>query len=82
MKEVKISSMNKMAFMLAKEYFTEEDCVLDGNRLILVAEVEEDYKKVAEEYKVFEEENREFLKAFKKLKELRNALLEQRQEQE
>ena len=30
--------------------FSEKDFKLDGNRLILVAEVEEDYKKVAEDY--------------------------------
>lgn len=77
MKEIKITSMNKMAYLLASKYFSEKDFKLDGNRLILVAEVEEDYKKVAEDYRKFEEENREFLQAFKTLKELRNALIEQ-----
>ena len=82
MKEIKITSLNKLAFLLTKSYFKEEDFKLDGNQLVLVAEVGEDYKELAEEYKQFEAENREFLKAFKQLKLIRNALLEQRQEQE
>ena len=82
MKEVKLTSMNKMAFMLAKGYFTEEDFTLDENRLILLSNVEDDYLALVEEYKVFEEENREFLKAFKQLKLIRRDLLEKRQEQE
>ena len=67
--------------MLTKGYFTEEDFALDdNNRLVLVAEVEEDYKELAEEYRKFEAENREFLRAFKQLKLIRNSLLEQEQE--
>ena len=80
MKEIKISSLNKLAFMLSRGYFTEEDFTLDGNTLVLVAEVEEDYKELAEEYRKFEAENREFLRAFKQLKLIRNSLLEQEQE--
>ena len=80
MKEIKVTSMNKLAFMLSKGIFSEEDFTLDGNKLILVAEVEDDYKQVAEEYREFEEKNRAFLQAFKQLKLIRNALLEQEQE--
>ena len=80
MKEIKVTSMNKMAYLLARGVFTEEDFELDGNKLVLVSTVEEDYKKVAEEYRKFEAENREFLKAFKQLKIIRNSLLEQEQE--
>ena len=81
MKQIKLTSMNKIAFMLTKKYFTEEDFVLDeNNRLVLVAEVEEDYLELVEEYKQFEAENREFLRAFKQLKLIRNSLLEQEQE--
>ena len=72
--------MNKLAFLLARGVFTAEDFTLEDNRLVLVAEVEEDYKKVAEEYREFEAENRDFLRAFKTLKEVRNSLLEKRQE--
>ena len=82
MKSVKITSMNKLAFLLAKKYFSEEDFTLEDNRLVLVAEVEDDYKKVAEEYREFEEKNRDFLRAFKQLKIIRNSLLEQEQEEE
>ena len=80
MKEIKVTSMNKMSYLLARGYFTEEDFALEDNRLVLVAEVEEDYKKVAEEYKQFEAEHRDFLRAFKQLKLIRNSLLEQEQE--
>ena len=81
MKQIKITSLNKMSYLLARGYFTEEDFVLDdNNRLVLVAEVEEDYKELAEEYRKFEEENRDFLRAFKELKLIRNSLLEERQE--
>ena len=80
MKEIKVTSMNKMAYLLARGVFTEEDFELDGNKLVLVSTVEEDYKKVAEEYRKFEAENREFLRAFKQLKLIRNSLLEQEQE--
>ena len=82
MKEIKLTSMNKLAFMLSKGYFSEDDFVLDGNKLVLVSTVEDDYKELAEEYKAFEAENREFLRAFKQLKLIRNNLLEQREEQE
>ena len=82
MKEIKISSLNKLAFLLSRGYFREDDFTLDGNRLVLVAEVEEDYKQVAEEYREFEEKNRAFLQAFKQLKIIRNSLLEQEQEEE
>ena len=80
MKEIKITSMNKMAYLLSRGYFSEEDFALEDNRLVLVAEVEEDYKELAEEYRKFEAENRDFLKAFKQLKIIRNSLLEERQE--
>ena len=82
MKEIKITSLNKLAFLLAKKYFKESDFTLENNRLVLLAEVEEDYKELAEEYRKFEEENREFLQAFKRLKHIRNSLLEERQEEE
>ena len=82
MKEIKLTSMNKLAFMLSRGYFREEDFTLDGNTLVLVSTVEDDYKELAEEYKAFEAENREFLRAFKQLKLIRNNLLEQREEQE
>ena len=81
MKEIKISSMNKMAWMLSRKYFSEDDFTLDGNRLILSSTVEEDYLELLEEYRKFEEENREFLKAFKQLKLIRNSLLEEQQEE-
>ena len=82
MKDVKLVSMNKMAFMLSRGFFTEEDFTLDdNNRLILSSTVGEDYLELLDEYRKFEEENREFLNAFKELKLIRNALLE-RQEQE
>ena len=80
MKQVKLTSLNKIAFMLARGYFTEEDFTIEDNRLVLIGEVEEDYLTLLEEYKEFEEENREFLQAFKRLKLIRNALLEQEQE--
>ena len=83
MKTVKLTSMNKMSYLLARGYFSEENFVLDeNNRLVLVAEVEDDYKELAEEYRKFEEKNREFLRCFKQLKVIRNSLLEKRQEQE
>ena len=82
MKNVKLSSMNKMAWMLARGIFTEEDFTLDGDKLILVGEVEEDYLTVLEEYRKFEDENREFLNAFKQLKLIKRELLEKREEQE
>ena len=81
MKQIKLTSLNKIAFLLAKGYFTEEDFTLDGNKLILIGEVDEDYLELVEEYKVFEEENRDFLRAFKELKLIRNALLEKKQEE-
>ena len=80
MKEIRITSLNKLAFLLARGYFSEEDFALEDNRLVLVAEVPEDYKQVAEEYKQFEAEHRDFLRAFKQLKLIRNSLLEQEQE--
>ena len=80
MKQVKLTSLNKIAFMLARGYFTEEDFTIEDNRLVLIGEVEEDYLTLLEEYKEFEAENREFLRAFKRLKLIRNALLEQEQE--
>ena len=80
MKTVKLTSMNKIAFMLSRGYFTEEDFELENNRLVLIGEVEEDYLALLEEYKQFEAENREFLRAFKQLKLIRNSLLEQEQE--
>ena len=76
MKQIRITSLNKLAFLLARGYFSEEDFALEDNRLVLVAEVPEDYKQVAEEYKQFEAENREFLRAFKQLKLIRKELLE------
>ena len=79
MKEIRITSLNKLAFLLARGYFSEEDFALEDNRLVLVAEVEEDYKQVAEEYKQFEAENRDFLKAFKQLKLIRKELLENKE---
>ena len=79
MKQIKITSLNKMSYLLARGYFTEEDFALEDNRLVLVAEVEEDYKKVAEEYRKFEAENREFLRAFKQLKLIRKELLENKE---
>ena len=81
MKQIKITSLNKMSYLLARGVFTEKDFVLDeNNRLVLVAEVEDDYKELAEEYRKFEEENRDFLRAFKELKLIRNSLIEERQE--
>ena len=82
MKDVKLVSMNKMAFMLSRGIFKEEDFTLEDNRLVLVAEVGEDYLSLLEEYKQFEAEHRDFLRAFKQLKIIRNSLLEQEQEQE
>ena len=82
MKTVKLVSMNKIAFMLSRGYFSEDDFTLDGNKLVLIAEVEEDYKEVSEEYRKFKEENNDFLTAFKQLKLIRNSLLQERQEQE
>ena len=81
MKQVKLTSLNKMAWMLSRGIFTEEDFTLDeNNRLVLESTVENDYLTVLDEYKQFEESNREFLQAFKRLKLIRNALLEQEQE--
>ena len=81
MKQVKLTSLNKMAWMLSRGIFTEEDFTLDeNNRLVLESTVENDYLTVLDEYKQFEEKNREFLQAFKRLKLIRNALLEQEQE--
>ena len=80
MKTVKLSSLNKMAWMVSKGIFKEDDFTLDGDRLVLVSTVEEDYLASLEEYKTFEESNRDFLRAFKELKLIRNALLEKRQE--
>ena len=82
MKEIKLSSLNKMAWMLSKGIFKEEDFTLDGDKLILVSNVGEDYKELAEEYRKFEEKNREFLRCFKQLKLIRNNLLEKAQEEE
>ena len=83
MKTVKLTSLNKIAFMLAKGYFSENDFTLDeGNKLVLVGEVQEDYLELVDEYKQFEEENRDFLRAFKELKLIRNSLIEKRQAQE
>ena len=82
MKNVKLSSMNKMAWMLARGIFKEEDFTLDGDKLILVGEVGEDYLELVEQYKQFESENREFLNAFKQLKIIKRELLEKREEQE
>ena len=82
MKTVKLTSLNKIAFMLSRGYFSEEDFTLDGDKLVLVGEVEEDYLELLDEYRKFEEENRDFLRAFKELKIIRNALLEKREEQE
>ena len=80
MKQVKLTSLNKIAFMLARGYFTEEDFTIEDNRLVLIGEVQEDYLELLDEYKQFEEKNREFLQAFKRLKLIRNALVEKRQE--
>ena len=80
MKTVKLTSLNKIAFMLSRGYFSEEDFALEDNKLVLQADVEEDYLSLLEEYKTFEAENREFLKAFKQLKLIRNSLLQERQE--
>ena len=82
MKEIRLSSLNKMAWMLSKGIFTDSDFTLDGDKLVLVAEVGEDYLTLVEEYKVFEEKNREFLQAFKELKLIKKELLEKRQEEE
>ena len=82
MKTVKLTSLNKIAFLLAKGYFTEDDFTLDGDKLIIIGEVDEDYLELVDEYKQFEEENRDFLRAFKELKLIRNALLEKREEEE
>lgn len=79
MKEIKLTSMNKMAWMLAKKIFTEEDFTLDGDKLILVSNVAEDYIALVEEYRKFEEENREFLRAFKQLKLIKRELLENKE---
>ena len=69
-----------MAWMLSRGIFTEEDFTLDeNNRLVLESTVENDYLTVLDEYKQFEESNREFLQAFKRLKHIRNSLLEERQ---
>ena len=82
MKEIKLTSLNKMAYFLARGIFKEEDFVLDGDKLILVSTVNEDYLELVDEYKQFEEENRDFLRAFKELKLIRNSLIEKRQEEE
>ena len=82
MKEIKLTSLNKMAYFLARGIFKEEDFVLDGDKLILVSTVDEDYLELVDEYKQFEEENRDFLRAFKELKLIRNSLIEKRQEEE
>ena len=82
MKEIKLTSLNKMAYFLARGIFKEEDFVLDGDKLILVSTVNEDYLELVDEYKQFEEENRDFLRAFKELKLIRNSLIEKRQAQE
>ena len=82
MKEIKLTSLNKMAYFLARGIFKEEDFVLDGDKLILVSTVDEDYLELVDEYKQFEEENRDFLRAFKELKLIRNSLIEKRQAQE
>ena len=82
MKNVKLSSMNKMAYFLARGYFAEKDFTLDGDKLVLVSNVDEDYLELVDEYKQFEDENREFLNAFKQLKMIKRELLEKREEQE
>ena len=82
MKNVKLSSMNKMAYFLARGYFSEKDFTLDGDKLVLVGEVGEDYLELVEQYKQFESENREFLNAFKQLKIIKRELLEKSQEEE
>ena len=82
MKQVKLSSLNKIAFMLSKKVFSEKDFTLDGDKLILVGEVGEDYLELVEQYKQFESENREFLNAFKQLKMIKRELLEKREEEE
>ena len=82
MKEIKLTSLNKMAYFLARGIFKEEDFVLDGDKLILVSTVNEDYLELVDEYKQFEEENRDFLRAFKELKLIRNSLIEKRQAKE
>ena len=82
MKQIKLTSMNKLAFLLARGYFAEKDFVLDGDKLVLVGEVGEDYLELVEQYKQFEDENREFLNAFKQLKMIKRELLEKREEQE
>ena len=82
MKNVRLSSLNKMAWMLARGIFKEEDFTLDGDKLVLVGEVGEDYLELVEQYKQFEEKNREFLKAFKQLKIIKRELLEKSQEEE
>ena len=80
MKQVKLTSLNKMAWMLSRGIFTEEDFTLDeNNRLVLESTVENDYLTVLDEYKQFEESNREFLQAFKELKLIRNSLIEEKQ---
>ena len=81
MKEIRLSSLNKMAYFLARGIFTDSDFVLDGDKLILVSTVEDDYLELLEEYKVFEAENRDFLNAFKQLKIIKKELLEKRQEE-
>ena len=79
MKEIKLTSMNKMAYFLARGYFSESDFVLDGDKLILVSNVDEDYLELVEQYKQFEDENREFLNAFKQLKMIKRELLENKE---
>ena len=80
MKQIKLSSMNKIAFMLSRGYFSESDFTLDGDKLVLVSNVDEDYLELVDEYRKFEDENREFLNAFKQLKLIKRELLEKRQE--
>ena len=79
MKQIKLSSMNKIAFMLSRGYFSESDFVLDGDKLVLVSNVDEDYLELVEEYRKFEDENREFLNAFKQLKLIKRELLENKE---
>ena len=79
MKEIKLTSMNKMAYFLARGYFSESDFTLDGDKLILVSNVDEDYLELVEQYKQFEDENREFLNAFKQLKMIKRELLENKE---
>ena len=79
MKQIKLSSMNKIAFMLSRGYFSESDFTLDGDKLVLVSNVDEDYLELVEQYKQFEDENREFLNAFKQLKMIKRELLENKE---